>query len=183
MTKGKLSCEDTLLPEVKLGLSFARISPARLVWILTGKFTLSEHDIETTVVHFLEFCSSVLAERGMDWRRVRQNIERLHNDLVKDAPNHPALARLRAYVSEQDARHRQQRSGNVDTIDGRVGAKVRVRRLELGMTQAALASKLGVSTARLRKHEQGAIRIDAAMLLRISRILRVSPQYFFGDET
>jgi len=69
-------------------------------------------------------------------------------------------------------------------IDQHVGLAIRRRRRELGLTQAALADRLGVTFQQVQKYERGANRISASMLYAAARALAVPPGAFFaGLET
>ncbi len=64
-------------------------------------------------------------------------------------------------------------------IDTDVGGRMRLRRIQLGLSQGALASKIGVSFQAVQKYESGDIRISASRLYDVSQVLQVSPAYFF----
>lgn len=64
-------------------------------------------------------------------------------------------------------------------IDTYVGARVRVRRKFLGMSQDNLASHLGLTFQQVQKYERGANRISASKLYEISVAMRVSISHFF----
>jgi transcriptional regulator with XRE-family HTH domain len=66
-----------------------------------------------------------------------------------------------------------------DPLDAMVGAKVRVFRINRGISQTALAEKLGVTFQQVQKYEKGANRIGASRLQQISRILQVPVAFFF----
>lgn len=66
-------------------------------------------------------------------------------------------------------------------IDRYVGGRVRQQRLLLGLSQSALASKLGVTFQQLQKNEKGTNRIGSSRLLELSLALGVPIQYFFDD--
>ncbi len=66
-------------------------------------------------------------------------------------------------------------------IDRYVGSRVRQQRLLLGLSQSALASKLGITFQQLQKNERGTNRIGASRLLELSLSLGVPIQYFFDD--
>ena len=68
-----------------------------------------------------------------------------------------------------------------DPIDKRVGAKVRMRRKALGMSQTDLADGLGLTFQQVQKYEKGANRIGAGRLLQIAGVLKVEPSFFFED--
>jgi transcriptional regulator with XRE-family HTH domain len=62
--------------------------------------------------------------------------------------------------------------GIPDPIDVAVGARIRLRRQELGMSQQVLAEHLGVTFQQVQKYERGSNRISASMLVRAARALR-----------
>lgn len=66
-------------------------------------------------------------------------------------------------------------------IDRHVGGRVRRRRIMLGLSQTALANKLGVTFQQLQKNEKGTNRIGSSRLLDLSVSLDVPIQYFFDD--
>jgi transcriptional regulator with XRE-family HTH domain len=72
-------------------------------------------------------------------------------------------------------------SGVPNPIDIHVGKRIRTRRLLRGMTQATLASHLGLSFQQLQKYEIGANRVSASRLSEIADILHVPIAYFFGE--
>lgn len=64
-------------------------------------------------------------------------------------------------------------------VDSHVGAKVRLRRLELGMTQENLADAIGLTFQQVQKYEKGVNRIGSSRMMQIASALNVSPEYFF----
>ena len=64
-------------------------------------------------------------------------------------------------------------------IDAYVGARLRMRRVMLGMSQSTLGRHLGVTFQQVQKYEKGANRISASRLQQTARVLDVSPSYFF----
>jgi transcriptional regulator with XRE-family HTH domain len=64
-------------------------------------------------------------------------------------------------------------------IDVYVGGRMRLRRIQLGLSQGALASKIGVSFQAVQKYESGDIRISASRLYDVAQVLDVSPAFFF----
>jgi transcriptional regulator with XRE-family HTH domain len=64
-------------------------------------------------------------------------------------------------------------------IDVYVGGRMRLRRIQLGLSQGALAGKIGVSFQAVQKYESGDIRISASRLYDVSQVLQVSPAFFF----
>ena len=68
-----------------------------------------------------------------------------------------------------------------DPIDVKVGAKIRARRLLVGMTQEALAAILGITFQQIQKYEKGTNRVSASRLQNIAAVLHVPVWYFFPD--
>ena len=66
-------------------------------------------------------------------------------------------------------------------VDVAVGNRVRGRRILMGMSQERLGKELGVTFQQVQKYEKGTNRISASRLADISKILDVSPGYFFED--
>lgn len=64
-------------------------------------------------------------------------------------------------------------------VDKRVGARLKARRLTLGMSQGFLAEGLGVSFQQVQKYENGANRLSASRLQQASAILQVPMTFFF----
>ena len=64
-------------------------------------------------------------------------------------------------------------------IDIHVGTRLRALRARRGQSQGNLADKLGLSFQQVQKYETGANRISASKLFEISRIMGVTPNYFF----
>ncbi len=66
-----------------------------------------------------------------------------------------------------------------DPIDTHVGARVRMRRLRLGLSQEELADALGVTCRQLQRYENGADRIGAVRLYHVADALQVPLIFFF----
>jgi transcriptional regulator with XRE-family HTH domain len=69
-----------------------------------------------------------------------------------------------------------------NAIDAYVGARMRTRRLLLGMSQERLAEQIGVTFQQVQKYEKGVNRIGASRLQRIAEVPCTSPSYFFEQE-
>jgi transcriptional regulator with XRE-family HTH domain len=65
------------------------------------------------------------------------------------------------------------------SVDQIVGGRIRLRRIQLRMERATLASALAIPDSRLRALEAGRERAGAEMLYRICRQLGVRAQFFF----
>jgi transcriptional regulator with XRE-family HTH domain len=70
----------------------------------------------------------------------------------------------------------------VDPIDKHVGARLRMRRLMLEMSQTDVGNALGLTFQQIQKYEKGANRISASRLQLLCDVLKVSVSFFF-DET
>ena len=66
-------------------------------------------------------------------------------------------------------------------VDLHVGARLRMRRMFVGMSQEKLGEHLGLTFQQVQKYEKGLNRIGASRLYAISRILDTPVQYFFDD--
>jgi transcriptional regulator with XRE-family HTH domain len=65
------------------------------------------------------------------------------------------------------------------STDKHVGSRVRMRRLELGISQATLAQGLGLTFQQVQKYETGTNRISASRLQQAAHILKVPVTFFF----
>ena len=72
-------------------------------------------------------------------------------------------------------------TGVPNPVDVHVGARVRTRRLLIGMNQETLARALGLTFQQVQKYEGGANRVSASRLSQIAEILGVPISYFFND--
>ena len=68
-------------------------------------------------------------------------------------------------------------------IDVHVGAQIRMRRKSLGMSQSALAGRLGITFQQVQKYEKGANRVGASRLQAIASILGVDVSSLFANAT
>lgn len=65
-------------------------------------------------------------------------------------------------------------------IDKSLGGRLRDKRISTGWSQEQLAEKLQIDPKDIYAYEEGAKRITADRLLRLSKVLGVRPVYFFG---
>jgi transcriptional regulator with XRE-family HTH domain len=70
---------------------------------------------------------------------------------------------------------------SAEAIDAHVGARVRLRRMQLGISQEKLAQILGVTFQQVQKYEKGLNRIGASRLFHLGEALGVPIQFFFED--
>ena len=64
-------------------------------------------------------------------------------------------------------------------VDRYVGARIRERRILLGLTQQQMADLIGVTYQQAHKYEKGINRVAAGRLYRIGRALGVEVSYFY----
>lgn len=64
-------------------------------------------------------------------------------------------------------------------VDRHVGRRVQEKRLDLGLTQTALAKAVGVSFQQVQKYEKGANRVSASKLFEMADFMKVGIPFFF----
>lgn len=67
-------------------------------------------------------------------------------------------------------------------VDVMVGKRVRLRRLQLSLSQTELAQKLGLTFQQVQKYEKGTNRVSCSRLSEISEVLDVPITFFFSDK-
>jgi len=74
---------------------------------------------------------------------------------------------------------------NVDHVsnplDVALGARIRVRRKSLGLSQDDLAVQVGLTFQQIQKYERGANRVSFSRLVEIARTLKCRAQDLIGD--
>src|SRR5580704_3597096 len=65
--------------------------------------------------------------------------------------------------------------------DVELGKRIRLRRVEIDITQAELAKRIGVTFQQVQKYEKGSNRVGAARLQRVATALDVPVTFFFDD--
>ncbi|NQU55951.1 MAG: helix-turn-helix transcriptional regulator [Rhodospirillales bacterium] len=66
-------------------------------------------------------------------------------------------------------------------VDMHVGARLRLRRTLLGISQEKLGEAVGLTFQQIQKYERGANRVGASRIYEFSRVLDVPVSYFFDD--
>lgn len=66
-------------------------------------------------------------------------------------------------------------------IDVMVGKRIRLRRVQLGLSQTELGQKLGVTFQQVQKYENGANRVSCSRLYEAAVALDVPIGFFFND--
>lgn len=64
-------------------------------------------------------------------------------------------------------------------VDRHVGRRVQEKRLDLGLTQTALAKAVGVSFQQVQKYEKGTNRVSASKLFEMAEFMQVGIPFFF----
>ena len=75
----------------------------------------------------------------------------------------------------------KKKKGGPDPMDIHVGARVRLRRMILGISQEKLGQALGVTFQQIQKYEKGINRIGAGRLRDLANLLKVPVQFFYDD--
>lgn len=73
-----------------------------------------------------------------------------------------------------------------DPVDVEVGRRVRLRRIQLGLSQSDLGKEIGVTFQQVQKYEKGTNRVGASRLVKIAEVMDTSVQALtnsLGKET
>jgi transcriptional regulator with XRE-family HTH domain len=73
------------------------------------------------------------------------------------------------------------RTHGPDPVDIHVGARLRLRRNLLGMSQEQLGKASGLTFQQIQKYERGANRMGASRLFQLAKLLDVPVSYFFEE--
>lgn len=84
-------------------------------------------------------------------------------------------------IGQKGSKRGRMPSGDPNPIDTHVGARVRLRRTLLGMSQEGLGEALGLTFQQVQKYERGANRISASRLYDLAKVLDVPVSFFFDD--
>lgn len=68
-----------------------------------------------------------------------------------------------------------------DPIDIHVGQRIKARRVGMRISQSKIGEALDVTFQQIQKYENGANRVGASNLYRLSKALDVDVSYFFAD--
>jgi transcriptional regulator with XRE-family HTH domain len=69
-----------------------------------------------------------------------------------------------------------------DAFDIRLGKRIRVYRISLGVSQSALAEKVGVTFQQIQKYENGTNRIAAGRLKSVAAVLGLPIAALLGED-
>ncbi len=64
-------------------------------------------------------------------------------------------------------------------LDTAIGNQLRLRRKMMGLSQSALAKRMGITFQQVQKYERGSNSMSARRLFEVAQILQVSPMYFY----
>ena len=62
-----------------------------------------------------------------------------------------------------------------------LGAKLRMRRLSLGLTQTKVANAINVTFQQIQKYEKGTNGVSSSRLMQLAIFLKVPVNYFYED--
>jgi len=74
-----------------------------------------------------------------------------------------------------------EKDGRPSPVDIHVGARIRLRRTLLGLSQERLGDALGLTFQQVQKYERGLNRVGASRLFDLSRILDVPISFFYDN--
>lgn len=94
-----------------------------------------------------------------------------HGDGLRANPEADASSRVAASARRSTSR--------TQDVDRHVGARIRERRIMLGLTQQQLADLIGVTYQQAHKYERGINRVSAGRLFEVAQVLSVPVGYFF----
>ena len=76
---------------------------------------------------------------------------------------------------------RPEREPRATPVDIHVGARIKLRRTLMGLSQERLGEALGLTFQQVQKYERGVNRVGASRLFDLSRVLDVPISFFFDD--
>src|SRR5271155_4771727 len=74
------------------------------------------------------------------------------------------------------------RRSGPEPVDVAVGARMRIRRRMLELSQTQVANGLGITFQQVQKYERGSNRVSASMLVKIAAILKTSVAALVGED-
>jgi len=67
----------------------------------------------------------------------------------------------------------------VTSVDAHVGRKLKLRRINLGLSQQELGKLLNITFQQIQKYEKGVNRVSSGKLYELSKVLKAPVTYFF----
>jgi transcriptional regulator with XRE-family HTH domain len=75
----------------------------------------------------------------------------------------------------------EEKESRPSPVDMHVGARIRLRRTLMGMSQERLGDALGLTFQQVQKYERGVNRVGASRLFDLSRVLDVPISFFYDN--
>jgi transcriptional regulator with XRE-family HTH domain len=75
----------------------------------------------------------------------------------------------------------EEKESRPSPVDVHVGARIRLRRTLMGMSQERLGDALGLTFQQVQKYERGVNRVGASRLFDLSRVLDVPISFFYDN--
>ena len=92
----------------------------------------------------------------------------------------PALSIITNRKKKANSANKNQRSAGKPDVE--LGKRIRLRRVEIDISQTELGEKLGVSFQQVQKYEKGVNRVGAARLQQIATALDVPVTFFYDGD-
>ncbi len=73
-------------------------------------------------------------------------------------------------------------AGHPEPVDVAVGARIRVRRRQIGWSQTQLANGVAITFQQIQKYERGSNRVSASMLVKIAALLDTTVAALVGED-
>ncbi len=97
---------------------------------------------------------------------------------IDHVSNPPEAAFDMENVNNPDVAHNSRRATNLDAV---IGSRLRLARINAGLSQTTVAERLGITFQQIQKYEKGSNRISASTLHSISAIFGLPITFFFQD--
>lgn len=117
-------------------------------------------------------------DRMIDDVRTGRTAEAVGNELAAIRRRYGSVSRF-ASGARMPRPRRRSTARDATAVDAHVGIRLRTRRLELGMSQTALAEACKITFQQIQKYENGANRVSASRLWQFAAIMGVPVDYFF----
>jgi transcriptional regulator with XRE-family HTH domain len=92
-----------------------------------------------------------------------------------------AFIAIRDTINPAPPRSEPMRPARLNPIDQHLGARIRMRRQQLGISQGTLGDALGVTFQQVQKYEKGLNRVGGSRLAQIAAFLQVEVGFFFQN--
>jgi transcriptional regulator with XRE-family HTH domain len=90
-------------------------------------------------------------------------------------------SRILAKKPQRKKSDRMASKGHPNPVDVHVGARIRLRRTMMGLSQSTLGEQLGLTFQQVQKYERGTNRVSSSRLFDLTRILNVPIAYFYDE--